>query len=61
MGLCKGLNLTVTAEGIETEAQAAAAIAHGAQQGQGFLFGRAVAATEVLQLLSARAPARLVA
>jgi diguanylate cyclase (GGDEF)-like protein len=61
MGLCKGLNLTVTAEGIETEAQAAAAIAHGAQQGQGFLFGRALPATEVLQLLSARAPARLVA
>jgi EAL domain-containing protein (putative c-di-GMP-specific phosphodiesterase class I) len=61
MGLCKGLNLTVTAEGIETEAQAAAAVAHGAQQGQGFLFGKAIPATEVLQLLSAWSPSRLVA
>jgi EAL domain-containing protein (putative c-di-GMP-specific phosphodiesterase class I) len=61
MGLCKGLNLTVTAEGIETEAQAAAAVAHGAQQGQGLLFGKAIPATEVLQLLSAWSPSRLVA
>jgi EAL domain-containing protein (putative c-di-GMP-specific phosphodiesterase class I) len=30
VGLSKGLNLLVTAEGIETEAQAAAALAHGA-------------------------------
>jgi diguanylate cyclase (GGDEF)-like protein len=61
MGLCKGLNLTVTAEGVETEAQAAAAFQHGAQQAQGFLFSRAVSATEVLQLLTAAEPAQLVA
>jgi diguanylate cyclase (GGDEF)-like protein len=61
IGLCKGLNLSVTAEGVETEAQAAAVLAHGAQQAQGFLFGKAVSAKEALQLLSAPAPARLVA
>jgi diguanylate cyclase (GGDEF)-like protein len=61
VGLCKGLNLDVTAEGVETEAQAVAAFQHGVHQAQGFLFGRAVPATEVLQLLSASAPAWLVA
>jgi diguanylate cyclase (GGDEF)-like protein len=61
VGLCKGLNLPVTVEGIETEAQAAAAFQHGAHQAQGFLFGKAVPATEVLPLLSASAPTRLVA
>src|ERR1700691_2791833 len=52
VGLSKGLNLSVTAEGIETEAQAAAALHHGVQYGQGFLFGRAVPANQVLPLLS---------
>jgi EAL domain-containing protein (putative c-di-GMP-specific phosphodiesterase class I) len=61
VGLCKGLNLDVTAEGVETEAQAVAAFQHGVHQAQGFLFGRAVPATEVLQLLSASAPVWLVA
>jgi diguanylate cyclase (GGDEF)-like protein len=61
IGLCKGLNLTVTAEGVETEAQAAAAFQHGVQQGQGFLFGRAVPAGEVSQLLAASLPVQLVA
>jgi EAL domain-containing protein (putative c-di-GMP-specific phosphodiesterase class I) len=61
IGLCKGLNLSVTAEGVETEAQATAILAHGAQQAQGFLFGKAVPAKEVLQLLSAQSPVRLVA
>src|SRR6202044_496492 len=44
IGLCKGLNLLVTAEGVETEAQAAAVLAHGAHQAQGFLYGKAVPA-----------------
>ena len=61
VGLCKGLNLSVTAEGVETEAQAVAAFQHGVHQAQGFLFGNAVPAAEVLQLLSASAPMRLVA
>jgi len=58
VGLSKGLNLTVTAEGVETEAQAAAAFQHGVHQAQGFLFGRAIPAAEVLRLFSASAPVR---
>jgi diguanylate cyclase (GGDEF)-like protein len=61
IGLCKGLNLSVTAEGIETEAQAIAASRHGAHQAQGFLFGKAVSASAALQLVSAPKPSRLVA
>ncbi|MGA3342530.1 MAG: EAL domain-containing protein, partial [Methylocella sp.] len=59
VGLSRGLNLSVTAEGVETEAQATAALEHGIDQAQGFLFGRAVPAAEVPRLLFA--PARLVA
>ncbi len=60
IGLCKGLSLTVTAKGVETETQGAAALQHGAHHGQGFLFGKAVPAAEVLRLLSAPKPAQLV-
>jgi EAL domain-containing protein (putative c-di-GMP-specific phosphodiesterase class I) len=49
----------VTAEGIETEVQALAALEHGIDQAQGFLFGKAVPAEQVAQLLSP--PGRLVA
>jgi len=59
VGLSKGLNLSVTAEGIETEVQAAAALQHGVDQGQGFLFGKAVPAAQVPQLLAE--PSKLVA
>jgi EAL domain-containing protein (putative c-di-GMP-specific phosphodiesterase class I) len=59
VGLCRGLNLSVTAEGIETEAQAEAALAHGVDQAQGFLYGRAVPAEEVTQLLAS--PAQMAA
>ena len=59
VGLSRGLNLSVTAQGVETEAQAAASLAHGIDQAQGFLFGRAVPAAEVPALLFA--PAKLVA
>jgi EAL domain-containing protein (putative c-di-GMP-specific phosphodiesterase class I) len=52
--LSKGLNLSVTAEGIETEAQAAAAMQHGVDQAQGFLYGRAVPGNQVQQLLSSQ-------
>jgi EAL domain-containing protein (putative c-di-GMP-specific phosphodiesterase class I) len=61
IGLCKGLKLAGTAEGVETETQAAAALQHGAQHSQGFLFGKALPAAEVLQLLSAPKPTQLVA
>jgi EAL domain-containing protein (putative c-di-GMP-specific phosphodiesterase class I) len=59
VGLSPGLNLSVTAEGIETEAQAVAALEQGVDQAQGFLFGKAVPAPQVPQLLAT--PAQLVA
>ncbi len=60
-GLCTGLDLCVTAEGVETNAQADAAFRYGAQQAQGFLFSEAVPASAVFQLLSGSLTARLVA
>ena len=57
VGLCRGLNLSVTAEGVETEAQAKAVLEHGVDQAQGFLFGKAVPAAQVPQLFAA--PAKL--
>jgi len=56
IGLCGGLNLCVTAEGIETDAQAKAALRHGVHEAQGFLFGRAVSASAVFHLLVASDP-----
>jgi diguanylate cyclase (GGDEF)-like protein len=61
IGLCGGLNLCITAEGVETEAQALAALRHGVHQAQGFLFSRAVACTSVKQLLSSSCPWQRVA
>jgi diguanylate cyclase (GGDEF)-like protein len=52
IGLGSGLGLTVTAEGIEHAAQRDALVEQGCQQGQGFLFSRAVPADEALALLS---------
>ena len=60
-GLCKGLDLLVTAEGIANVAQADAALAYGAHEGQGFLFSKAVPADAVSQLLIDFPPAKLVA
>ena len=60
-GLCKGLDLCVTAEGIENLAQADASLAYGAHQGQGFLYSKAVPADTVRQLLIGFPLAKLVA
>jgi EAL domain-containing protein (putative c-di-GMP-specific phosphodiesterase class I) len=49
--MSQGLGLTVTAEGIETTEQAAAISKIGAQQGQGFLFSRAIPIGEARHLL----------
>jgi len=57
-GLCKGLDLCITAEGIENDAQADAAFRLGAHQGQGFLFSEAVPASAVSQLLAGSPPAQ---
>jgi diguanylate cyclase (GGDEF)-like protein len=59
VGLCRGLNLSVTAEGIETEAQAMAAMEQGVDQAQGYLFGKAMPGNKVPALLAG--PVRLVA
>jgi len=61
IGLCGGLNLCITAEGVETEVQALAAMRHGVHHAQGFLFGRAVSASAALQLLSAQVLSQRVA
>jgi diguanylate cyclase (GGDEF)-like protein len=44
VGLGRGLGLTVTAEGVEGPEQNARLIAQGCEQGQGFLFSKAVSA-----------------
>lgn len=61
IGLCGGLNLRVTAEGIETEGQATAAFLHGVHQAQGFLFGREVSADAALEMLSGQERSQRVA
>lgn len=52
LGLAKGFGLTTTAEGIEDAAQLAYLKANGCTEGQGYLFSKAVPATDVPALLS---------
>jgi diguanylate cyclase (GGDEF)-like protein len=52
IGLSRGLELCVAAEGVETGAQVEALSRLGAHQAQGFLFGKAIPPWEVAQLLS---------
>jgi sensor c-di-GMP phosphodiesterase-like protein len=49
--MCEGLDLKVIAEGIEEEAQADRLIAFGCRSGQGFLYGKPMAAEEALAYL----------
>ena len=49
--MARSLELTVVAEGVETEAQRAFLARHGCDIGQGYLFGRPVAAVEVERML----------
>lgn len=51
-GLGLGLGLTITAEGVEDSAERDALISLGCQQGQGYLFGRAVSAGETAKFFS---------
>jgi diguanylate cyclase (GGDEF)-like protein len=53
IGLSKGLDILTTAEGIETEAQRQELTAMGCNNGQGYLFGKAMPACEALQFLRA--------
>jgi len=51
IGLAKGLGLTTTAEGIETNVQLADLKAQGCIEGQGYLFGKAMPAAQIPELL----------
>lgn len=55
IGLSKGLDILTTAEGIETEAQRQELTAMGCNNGQGYLFGKAMPAQQASQFLYANA------
>ncbi len=52
IGLGHSLNMRITAEGVETEAQLERITAKGCDEGQGFIFSPPVAASEVLPLIA---------
>jgi diguanylate cyclase (GGDEF)-like protein len=55
-GMCIGLDMTTTAEGVETEAQFEALLREGCREAQGYLFSRPCPATEIRALLARIAP-----
>jgi diguanylate cyclase (GGDEF)-like protein/PAS domain S-box-containing protein len=54
ISLGKGLGVTITAEGVETEAELSCLRAEGCHEGQGFLFSRARPNAEIIGLLQAQ-------
>jgi diguanylate cyclase (GGDEF)-like protein/PAS domain S-box-containing protein len=54
VSLGKGLGVTITAEGVETEAELSCLRAEGCHEGQGFLFSRARPNDEIIELLRAQ-------
>ncbi len=54
VSLGKGLGVTITAEGVETEDELSCLRAEGCDEGQGFLFSKARANSEITQLLLAQ-------
>lgn len=52
LGLAKGFGLTTTAEGIEDAEELACLKANGCVEGQGYLFGKAIPATDITALLN---------
>jgi EAL domain-containing protein (putative c-di-GMP-specific phosphodiesterase class I) len=54
ISLGKGLGVTITAEGVETEAELSCLRAEGCHEGQGFLFSRARPHAEIVSLLQAQ-------
>jgi diguanylate cyclase (GGDEF)-like protein/PAS domain S-box-containing protein len=54
VSLGKGLGVTITAEGVETEAELSCLRAEGCHEGQGFLFSRARPNAEIIELLNAQ-------
>ena len=59
ISLGKGLGVTITAEGVETEAELSCLRAEGCHEGQGFLFSRARPNAEIVGLLQAQCGADL--
>ena len=55
-----GLGVTITAEGVETEAELSCLRAEGCHEGQGFLFSRARPNAEIVALLQAQSGSALV-
>ena len=53
-GLLFGLGVTITAEGVETEAELSCLRAEGCDEGQGFLFSKARPNIEIISLLAAQ-------
>jgi predicted signal transduction protein with EAL and GGDEF domain len=56
-----GLGVTITAEGVETEAELSCLRAEGCHEGQGFLFSQARPNAEIVKLLKAQSGADVVA
>jgi EAL domain-containing protein (putative c-di-GMP-specific phosphodiesterase class I) len=56
-----GLGVTITAEGVETEAELSCLRSEGCHEGQGFLFSRARPNAEIVRLLKAQCGADFVA
>jgi diguanylate cyclase (GGDEF)-like protein/PAS domain S-box-containing protein len=54
ISLGKGLGVTITAEGVETEAELSCLRAEGCHEGQGFLFSKARPNVEIIGLLTAQ-------
>ncbi|WP_249150303.1 EAL domain-containing protein [Bradyrhizobium sp. JYMT SZCCT0180] len=54
ISLGKGLGVTITAEGVETEAELSCLRTEGCHEGQGFLFSRARPNAEIISLLKAQ-------
>ena len=54
ISLGKGLGVTITAEGVETEAEVNCLRNEGCHEGQGFLFSRALPNADVMRLLQAQ-------
>jgi predicted signal transduction protein with EAL and GGDEF domain len=54
ISLGKGLGVTITAEGVETEAELSCLRNEGCHEGQGFLFSRARPNVEIVRLLEAQ-------
>jgi diguanylate cyclase (GGDEF)-like protein len=60
LGLAHGFELKTTAEGIENDEQLASLRADGCLEGQGYLFGKAMPANEVINVLAKQGPDRRV-